>query len=254
MPFEISLAGQTAIVTGGDKGIGHAIADALGKAGANLAIFYRSNDEAPKVAEELARAHGVVARAYRCDVTQCSAVRDAVRQVAQDFGGFHVVVANAGACEHRAALDFEEEQIDFIMDVNFKGVFFTCQAAARYWVEKKQKGAIVINASMSANIVNVPQQQCIYNASKAAVAHLGRSLAVEWAPHNIRVNTVSPGYIKTAMAAKEESMTKVWCDLTPMRRMGLPQEVGGIVLMLCSEVSSFMTGEEVIVDGGYSLQ
>jgi NAD(P)-dependent dehydrogenase (short-subunit alcohol dehydrogenase family) len=147
-----------------------------------------------------------------------------------------------------------EEDWDSILDINLKGVFLCCQAAARIMIPQ-QKGSIINIASMSGIAVNVPQRQAAYNASKAGVAMLSRSLAVEWAQYGIRVNSISPGYIKTEMTMS--SMTRLfpmWESLTPMGRLGEPEELRAAMLYLASDGSSYVTGHDLVVDGGYTAR
>lgn len=201
-----SLAGKTAIVTGACRGIGLEVARGLAEAGAKVGITYSSTppDEAARIAEDLSRSGGGVAvKAYRCDVKTKADVEATVTRVAEELGGgtLDICVANAGIAAHIAALDYEEEDWRKMLDVNFHGAFWTAQAAARLFERQFKAGgsgrsSIVFTASVSAILVNIPQRQAAYNASKAAVVHLAKSLAVEWVDF-ARVNCVSPGFIST---------------------------------------------------------
>ncbi|KAG9118802.1 hypothetical protein FRC07_006506, partial [Ceratobasidium sp. 392] len=192
-------------------------------------------------------------KTYQCDTTKPARSTEVVAQAVKDFGKLDVVVE---------AVDTEEETVDWTLGVNVKGVFFLCQAAAKYWITAKQPGSIVINSSMSANIINTPQRQAIYNASKAAATSLAKAFAFEWASHNIRVNAVSPGYVATEMTAMgNPDMQKVWLaqiqgspvqERTPMGRMANPEEIGKSIAFVASELSSYTTGSQLVVDGGYS--
>ena len=179
----------------------------------------------------------------------------AVAEVVERFGKLDIFVNNAGICRNIKAEEMTLEEWQEVIDINLTGVFIGSQVAGKRMIE--QGGGSIINiASMSGSIVNVPQPQCSYNASKAGVIHLTKSLASEWAKYNIRVNAISPGYMKTGMTEKtlETDMAKDWwLRLTPMGRPGLPCELGGAVVYLASDASSFMTGADLIIDGGYTV-
>lgn len=201
-----SLAGQTALVTGGCRGIGLEAARGLAEAGAKVAVTYSTTDaaEAAQVAEYLSYcAGGVRVEAYRCDVRSRADVEAVVSRAADELGGgrLDICVANAGVAAHADALDYDEAAWRDMLDVNFHGAFWTAQAAARLFERQHSAGgdgraAIIFTSSVSGILVNVPQRQAAYNASKAAVTHLAKSLAVEWADF-ARVNCVSPGFIAT---------------------------------------------------------
>ncbi|KAG8964612.1 hypothetical protein FRC03_001576 [Tulasnella sp. 419] len=164
------------------------------------------------------------------------------------------MVASAGIVENFPAFDYPTEKIRKLYDINVHGSFFCAREAAKWMVEKKvQGGSIVLVASMSANIVNIPQPQTPYNGSKAAVKHMAASLGVEWAPHNIRVNALSPGYMLTALTRavmeKDQELKRKWESLTPMGRMGEPEDLKGAIIYLASDASKFTTGTELRVDG-----
>jgi len=178
---------------------------------------------------------------------------DRAVQVSLDrFGRIDILVNNAGICIHENAEDMTDEQWDAVMDVNLKGVFYCCRAVGKVMI--KQGGGKIVNvASMSALIVNRPQNQVSYNASKAGVVMLTKSLAVEWAQYGIRVNAISPGYMLTEMTRKVSHMFPLWEPMVPMRRLGEPEELRGALLFLVSDASSYVTGHNLIVDGGYTL-
>ena len=243
-----SLAGKTSVVTGANRGIGRALTRALAEAGSDVVLLVRDPDAAAPVVTE-AEALGVGARVVVADVTRL----DEVERAAAQAGGVDVLVNNAGACIHRPALEVTADEWRQVMDVNVNGVWHCAQAFGRGMVERGS-GAIVNIGSMSANIVNRPQWQPAYNASKAAVHHLTRSLAAEWAPHGVRVNALAPGYIRTEMSPVDEpSFQRYWIEDAPMRRVGEPEELGPSVVYLASDASRFMTGEVLVIDGGYSL-
>jgi len=189
-----------------------------------------------------------------CDVSSEASVQNAYKVVIDKFGRVDVAVASAGITENFSALDYPTDRVQRLFAVNVHGVFFTAREAAKHMI-KQGNGSIILVASMSANIVNVPQLQTPYNASKAAVKHMASSLAVEWARTGVRVNALSPGYMlteltRTVLQGKDE-LKKHWEDLTPMGRMGNPEDLAGAIVFLASDASRFMTGSEMRVDGGY---
>jgi sorbose reductase len=189
-----SLEGKTALVTGASRGIGLQVATGLLEAGASVAITYSTtkDDEISSLVASLSSANpGRTVKAYRCNVTDRAAVQAVVETAAKDLGGLDIVVANAGIADHIPAEDYPEDKFRHILDVNFHGAFWTAQAAANIMKGTKTRGSIIFTASVSAILVNVPQTQAAYNASKAAVVHLAKSLAVEWTSF-ARVNCVSP--------------------------------------------------------------
>ncbi|MCW2809765.1 MAG: family oxidoreductase [Friedmanniella sp.] len=247
-----SLNGQVSVVTGANRGIGRALITALAEAGSDVVLLVRDPDGAQPVVAELTDL-GVRAAAVGADVTQPAQVEAAVASVVEQFGHVDVLVNNAGACIHRPALEVTEDEWRYVMDVNVNGVWHCAQAFGRQMVA--QGSGVIINVgSMSANIVNRPQWQPGYNASKAAVHHLTRSLAAEWAPLGVRVNALAPGYIKTEMSPVDApEFRRHWIEDAPMQRYGMPVELGPSVVYLASKASAFVTGEVLVVDGGYSL-
>lgn len=247
-----SLSGQVSVVTGGNRGIGRALATALAEAGSDVVLLVRDGEGAATAIAEL-EALGVSALAVAADVTEPREVQRAVDEVLSRLGQVDVLVNNAGTCIHRPALEVTEQEWRSVMDVNVDGVWNCSQAFGRQMVAQRH-GVIVNIGSISGQIVNRPQWQPGYNASKAAVHQLTKSLAAEWAPHGVRVNALAPGYIKTEMAPVDEPQFRQhWIEDAPMRRYALPAELGPSVVFLASDASSFMTGSVLVVDGGYTL-
>jgi NAD(P)-dependent dehydrogenase (short-subunit alcohol dehydrogenase family) len=246
------LTGKTAVVTGGNTGLGEAFAKALVEAGAGVALAARTRERSESVAEEI-QASGGKAIAVDLDVTDPAQVNGMLESVTERLGPVDILVNNAGVCYHRPAAEVPLEEWHDVFDVNVHGLWYCAQAVGRRMIQNG--GGTIINiGSISAMIVNRPQWQPAYNASKAAVHQLTRSLAAEWAPHNVRVNALAPGYVKTDMSpVDEERFRRHWIEDTPMQRYATPEELGPSIVYLASDASSFMTGSILVVDGGYTL-
>jgi sorbose reductase len=244
------LHGKTALVTGGSSGIGKWVARAYLEAGARVAIAARNSGALEKVADELGAIGTVVP--IGCDVTQPGQVTSMVDRVTSELGGIDIAVCNAGVVSVEPILDMAPEEFQRVQDTNVTGVFLTAQAAARAMVNQGRGGAIITTASMSGHIINIPQQVSHYCASKAAVIHLTKGMAVELAPHQIRVNSVSPGYILTELVEPLAEYHRQWEPKIPLGRIGRPEELIGLYLYLASEASSYMTGSDLVIDGGYT--
>ena len=246
------LTGKVAVVTGGNRGLGRAFALALAEAGADVAIVARDEDRSEAVLQEL-RDRDVRTLAVRADVTVRADVERMLGEVTAGLGPVDVLVNNAGTCIHRPALEVTDEQWRSVFDVNVDGLWLCSTVVGAQMVERGS-GSIVNIGSISAQIVNRPQMQPAYNASKAAVHQLTKSLAAEWAPAGVRVNALAPGYVKTDMAPVDEPQyQRYWVQDAPMQRYASPEEIAPSVVFLASDASSFMTGSVVVIDGGYTL-
>lgn len=252
---KLKLDGRVAVVTGGGQGIGAACAEALAEAGAKVVIAEMVPERAAACLRSLAE-KGLSVESIALDVTRSSAVDAAVARMVEDYGRVDILVNNAGVAKSDVrAEDTSDEHWRFHMDVNLDGLFWCCRAFGRQMLTQGS-GAIVNIGSMSGFIVNKPQPQSFYNASKAAVHHLTRSLAAEWAARGVRVNAVAPTYIETPLTSfgiqENPEMYKVWLEMTPMGRVGQPEEIASVVHFLASDAASLVTGAIVVADGGYT--
>ncbi|MDL2207085.1 SDR family oxidoreductase [Eubacteriales bacterium OttesenSCG-928-N13] len=251
---KMRLDGKKGFVTGGARGIGKSVALALCEAGADIAIVDMDIDEAQKTAEWMAKETGQDVFAVQTDVTSPDDVNQMVDQVLARFGRLDIAFCNAGICINVPAVDMTFEQWKKVIDVNLTGVFLTAQAAGRIMI-KQGSGSIINTASMSAHIVNVPQPQCAYNASKAGVIQLTKSMAVEWATTGVRVNSISPGYIGTELILAAPHLTALideWNKIGPMHRLGKPEELQALVVYLAGDMASFTTGSDFVADGAFT--
>jgi sorbose reductase len=246
------LRGKKALVTGASSGIGKRVALAYAEAGAQVAVAARHSEALEKVAGEIAAVGGDKVVPISCDVTQPDQVTRMLDRATEELGGVDIAVCNAGIIALNGMLDMPLEEFQRIQNTNVTGVFLTAQAAARAMVSQGQGGAIINTASMSGHIINTPQQVGHYCTSKAAVIQLTKAMAVEFAPHNIRVNSISPGYISTELVEPYTEYFPVWEPKIPLGRVGRPEELTGLYLYLASAASSYMTGSDIVIDGGYT--
>jgi NAD(P)-dependent dehydrogenase (short-subunit alcohol dehydrogenase family) len=253
---EFELDGKNALVTGGGRGLGKAMASALAEAGANIAIIDVDRENAEQSADEITEI-GVEATAVEADVTDEAEMEAMVEEVTDRLGSIDVLLNNAGVTSNAPAAEMSVEDWQRTIDVNLTGVFLCAKHVGQHMIEQGS-GSIINISSMSGFVANYPQPQIGYNASKAGVIMVTRSLASEWAEHGIRVNSIAPGYMRTDLVdevlEEDPEMEEIWLEYTPMGRLGQPEELGGIVVFLASEASSYMTGEVVAYDGGYTIR
>jgi len=250
-PF--NLSGKVAFVTGAGQGLGREFALALANAGAEIVIAELNPQTGPKVAREVQDLERK-ALAVVCDVTRPESIQQAADKAKAEFGKIDVLVNNAGVsiwCEAEAVSVQDWKKV---IDVNLNGLFYCSQIIGRMMLEQGS-GSIINIASMSGRIVNIPQCQASYNASKAAVIHLTKSLAIEWVKRGVRVNAISPGYMSGPLVDQffeKPDIGGVWMDRIPMGRPGRPEELGPLAVYLASDGSSYVTGANFVIDGGYT--
>ena len=247
-----SLKDEIAFVTGAGSGIGQGIAIGLAEAGADVALFDLPASQGLEDTARAVKEKGRRALIAAGDVVDAAALTAAVAKTEQEFGPLSLAVNSAGIANAAPAEEMPFEQWKRMMDVNLTGVFLSCQAEGRAML-RRQRGAIVNIASMSGSIVNRGLTQAHYNASKAGVIHLSKSLAMEWVSRGVRVNTISPGYTLTAMNKRPEvaEQLKVFAAETPMARIATVEEMVGPAIFLLSPAASFITGVDLLVDGGF---
>ncbi|KAG0136629.1 hypothetical protein HOY82DRAFT_549342 [Tuber indicum] len=262
-----SLEGKVAVVTGGARGLGYVMTQALVESGADAAIMDLNGEEAAKSAKTLLEhfksenpdaERPPTITAHTSDVSSPTSVRSTISEIlTQHNSQIDVLVTSAGFTENFKAEEYPHDRMQKLWGVNVDGTYLCAAEVAKHMIERKRPGSIVFIGSMSGSIVNVPQPQAPYNASKAAVRHLASSLAVEWAAHGIRVNCISPGYMLTDLTKKilddNPDLKAKWVSLIPQGRMGNPEDLMGAVVFLASEASNHITGADLRVDGGYTV-
>jgi len=248
------LAGRVAVVTGGARGLGYSLASALARQGASVALL----DLLPEVeasAARLAEETGVPTAWATVDVTDAGSVDTAFADARAALGTADILLTAAGITIWGDAADVEPAAWSRVIDINLSGTFYSAQSFARPLIAEGRSGSAVLVSSMSGRIVNVPQNQASYNSSKAAVDQLAKSLAVEWAPA-IRVNAIAPGYFLSDMTRQfteaNPDLAAEWVSRIPAGRMGEPTDLDGLVLLLASSSSSYLTGQTLVIDGGYT--
>ncbi|EEU34031.1 uncharacterized protein NECHADRAFT_85474 [Fusarium vanettenii 77-13-4] len=247
---QLRLNGKVVVITGAADGIGLAVATAMAEAGGNVALWYNSNTAAVDRAQDLVNQHGVKAAAYKVDVSDVTQVQETLQTVLKDFGKIDVFVANAGMAISKPILEQTIDEYKKQLSVNMDGVVFTAKYAGEIF-KRQGFGNFIITSSMSAHIVNVPTDQPVYNATKAFITHFGKSLAREWRDF-ARVNIVSPGFFDTKMGASPLAINEAY-RMSAFGRQGHVKEIKGLYLYLASDASTYMTGSDILIDGGYVL-
>ena len=252
-PKMFDLSGRVALVTGAGSGIGQHIAIGLAQCGADVALLDRRSDDGLDQTLEFIVEAGQKAISISADVTSSEAIAEAVKETEARLGPLVLALNAAGIADAKPCEEMMEDQYQTLMDVNLKGVWLSCQAEARAMIAHGKGGSIVNIASMSGVIVNRGLNQAHYNASKAGVIHMSKSMAMEWVDRGIRVNSISPGYTATPMNTRPEMLkqTKKFESQTPMQRMASVDEMVGPAVFLLSDAASFCTGVDLLVDGGF---
>lgn len=252
----MTVMGKIVIVTGGARGLGNHMARACAEAGAKAVIIFDANQElGDQAAAELHDKSGLPVSFFKVDVRDGGAINAAVESVVEHFGVPDVLVNAAGIADSNIKAEtYDPAMFRRLIDINLTGTFLMTQSVGRAMMGAGKSGSLVLVASMSGSIVNYPQEQSCYNASKAGVIQYAKSIAAEWAKHDIRVNCISPGYMDTALnrVPALEAQKKIWKSLTPQNRLGGVDELNGLCVFLASDSSKFMTGSNCIIDGGYS--
>ncbi len=251
---KFGLDGKVAVVTGGARGIGYAVAELSASVGADIAIIDILGDVGVEAARNLGTSSGKKVRFYKADLRDHSQAKEAAARVEADFGKVDVLFNCIGVNPNTDVLEISPEEWANVMNVNVNGQFFIAQAFARQ-MARHGGGSIVAIGSNSGFIIDKPQPQAHYNTSKAAVHQMVKALAVELAPYKIRVNAVAPGYVMTEMTKRglsTQEWVKMWEEMTPMHRFANPSEIAYTMLFLASDAASYVTGAILLVDGGYT--
>ena len=250
---KLQLTGKTAIVTGGTKGIGKGIVEGLAQSGANVVVVSRHQDECDAVAKEMEQ-YGVKGLGVKCDVTIASDVANLMQKTMDAFGHIDILVNNAGSAITKKAEDLTESDWDRVIDMDMKAVFFMAQAAGKYMIAQK-RGKIINIASMLGLVAE--KQVLPYCVAKGGVLQMTKALALEWAKYNIQVNAICPGYVITDINKDALSEEKIYKHITgkiPMRRFGEVGDIAGAAVFLASPASDYMTGQPIVLDGGWTMQ
>jgi NAD(P)-dependent dehydrogenase (short-subunit alcohol dehydrogenase family) len=248
------LTGQVSLVTGAARGLGRAISLALAHAGSDVALGLRDVNTADDLVREI-QSLGRKAWPLQMDVTDLAQISLAIQKTAEHFGGLDVLINNAGGGTSSLALDVSEQDFDLTLELNLKGTFFASQAAAKLMIPRK--GGRIINMSSQAGFAALPTES-VYCASKAAVSHLTKCLAVEWGPHNITVNAVAPTFIATPGTDEALADPAFRADvierIAALHRIGVPMDVAGAVVFLASPAAALITGHTILIDGGWTAR
>jgi NAD(P)-dependent dehydrogenase (short-subunit alcohol dehydrogenase family) len=250
---QFRLDDRTAIVTGGNRGIGRAIAQAFAEAGANVVVANRTASEGEEAAADIEASTDSSAIAVETDVSEEADVEALVDATVEEFGGVDVLVNNAGVAYHNGAEEKPIEEWHKTLDINLTGAFLCSKYAGQEMIDGDD-GSIINISSMSAFIANYPQRHVDYQASKAGLEGFRHQLASEWAQYGVRVNNIAPGYIQTEILIDDEELLTAWKDEMLMDELGQPEDIASAAVFLASDASSYMTGETIVIDGGYTVR
>ena len=242
------LEGKTAIITGASRGIGKGIAQVFAQQGANVAFTYSSSVEAAKALEKELNALGIKAKGYQSNAADFNEAQQLAEEVVKEFGSIDILVNNAGITKDNLLMRISEEDFDKVIEVNLKSVFNMTKAVQRTML-KQRKGSIINMSSVVGVKGNAGQTN--YAASKAGIIGFSKSVALELGSRNIRCNVIAPGFIETEMTAKlDENVVNSWRDAIPLKRGGTPEDVANACVFLASDLSAYITGQTLHVDGG----
>ncbi len=254
---QFSLSGDTAIVTGGSRGIGKAMAKGLAQAGADVCVVNRDKKAGEAAAKQIRKETDSRVISVPADVTQETQVEAMAEKVLDAFGAIDILVNNAGIARTSPAQEMSLETWNEVIEVNLTGVFLCTKHAGGKMIDA-DGGRIINISSMSAFVANYPMEEVVYHASKGGVLSFTHQLASEWAKHDIRVNSIAPGYIRTEMIdellQEQPEMKELWLSEMLMDEMAPPEELAGTAVYLASDASSYMTGETIVIDGGYTVR
>lgn len=253
----INMKGKTVIIVGGHSGIGAGVSHIYSQAGADLVLAGRRKEKGEKFVADLRAEYGVTADFICADITKQEDIERLTRETLDKYGKIDILIDCAGTTINKPAEDYTYEDWHAVMDVNVEAMFFLNQRVGRVMLEQGY-GSIVNITSNSDRVAQTPQKQVAYNVSKGGAQMLVKVLAFEWAKRGVRVNAIAPGYTETEIlpvgtAEDGRSYHDVWMSMMPMGRFAKPEEIGCLALFLGSELSSFITGETVVIDGGYTL-
>lgn len=242
------LNGKTAVITGASRGIGAAIAEKFASEGVNVAIIYNGNEEAANIVKENAEKHGVCAEIYKCNVANTDACKETVKAITEKFGGIDILVNNAGITRDNLLISMSEEEFDDVINTNLKGCFNMIKACGRNFIKRKY-GKIINISSVSALLGTAGQVN--YSSSKAGIIALTKVTAREFASKNVCCNVIAPGFISTDMTKELES--EEYIKLIPLKRLGKPEDVAALAAFLADDISDYITGEVIRIDGGLAI-
>lgn len=251
---KMRLDGKAIFVTGGARGLGYSMATALAEAGANILIADIDLKAAEVAAEKLHAILGNKMCAEKVDISNPDDVKKMIERMLKEYGKIDAAFCNAGITKENPVEKESFEDWKQVINVNLNGTFLCAQGAGNVML-KQGYGSIIITASMSAHIVNIPQTECSYAASKAGVMQMTKNMAIEWANRGVRVNSISPGYMATEMTLTTPELKPligIWEKLSPLHRMGKPEELQSIAVYLAGDTSSFTTGADFLIDGAYT--
>lgn len=242
------LNGKVAVITGASRGIGAAIAEKFSESGVNVAIIYNGNEDAANTVKENAEKNGVKAEIYKCNVANAEECKETVKAITENFGGIDILVNNAGITRDNLLISMSEEEFDDVINTNLKGCFNMIKACGRNFIKRKY-GKIINISSVSALLGTAGQVN--YSSSKAGVIALTKVTAREFASKNVCCNAIAPGFVTTDMT--KDLQSEEYLKLIPLKRLGKPEDVANLAAFLADDISDYITGEVIRIDGGLAI-